>query len=171
MSRRRAAKVSLDWSYLREPSRGRPHEGSFYTFLRGGGASAGTGGEGEKGTQEVKGDLGGLIPSEGAYPPLLWLAFFSLLVAMLAAMILELITSSDFVTLTRGAEEIERFAESTNNRLKWRTRVSGWSFALGIYVFLVFVVLPSLVSLIGWWVYPLLIIPPALVYVVLRKWL
>jgi hypothetical protein len=81
----------------------------------------------------------GLLPDNAAYAPLLWLAYLGLLVSMLAALIsMELITSGVFVTLTKEAEDIESFSESTNNRLRWRTRVAGWAFALGVYLFVVF---------------------------------
>jgi hypothetical protein len=91
---------------------------------------------------------------------------------MLAALIsMELITSGVFVTLTKEAEDIERFSESTNNRLKWRTWIAGWAFALGVYSFVVFVALPPLVALIGTWAWAPFAVVPIVVCVALRKWL
>lgn len=114
----------------------------------------------------------GLLTSNAAYTPLLWLAFLGLLVSMGAALMsMELITSGVFVALTRGANEIEKFAESTNDRLKRRTRISGWCFALSLYMFVVFVVLPPLLSLVGWWAYLPFPILPLLVWFLLKRWL
>lgn len=114
----------------------------------------------------------GLLTSNAAFTPLLWLAFLGLLVSMGAALIsMELITSGVFVTLTREANEIERFAESTDKRLKRRTRISGWSFALSLYAFVIFIVLPPLLSLVGWWVYLPISILPFLVWLLLKRWL
>ena len=73
--------------------------------------------------------------------------------------------------MTKEAEDIERFSESTNNRLKWRTRVAGWALALGVYLFVVFVALPPLAAVIGAWAYPPFAVLPGLVYMALRKWL
>ena len=68
---------------------------------------------------------------------------------MLASLIsMEIITSGVFVTLTKEAEDVDRFSDATDNRLKRRTRISGWSFALGIYAFVLFVALPPLVPLL-----------------------
>ncbi len=113
-----------------------------------------------------------LLTSNAAFTPLLWLAFLGLLVSMGAALIsMELITSGVFVTLTREADEIERFADSTNDKLRRRTRISGWSFAISLYAFVVFVALPPLLSLVGWWAYlPFPILPP-LVWLLLKRWL
>jgi|SRR5215217_6086847 len=62
-----------------------------------------------------------LLLSEGSYQSLPWSAFFGLLVGLLAALIsIELTTFGVFVLLTEEAEEIERRAEGTNNRSKWR---------------------------------------------------
>lgn len=75
----------------------------------------------------------GLLTSNAVFTPLLWLAFLGLLVSMGAALMsMELITSGVFITLTREANEIEGFAESTDKRLRRRTRISGWSFALSL---------------------------------------
>jgi hypothetical protein len=63
----------------------------------------------------------GLLLSEGSYQSLPWSAFFGLLVWLLAALIsMKLTTSEFFVLLTEEAEEMERCAEGTNNRSKWR---------------------------------------------------
>jgi len=114
----------------------------------------------------------GLLTSNAAFTPLLWLAFLGLLVSMGAALIsMELITSGVFISLTREANEIERFAEGTDKRLRRRTRISGWSFALGIYAFVVFAGLPPLVSLLGSLAYVLFAVFPPLVWLLLKKWL
>lgn len=114
----------------------------------------------------------GLLTSNAAFTPLLWLAFLGLLVSMGAALIsMELITSRVFVTLTREADEIEEFAESTNKRLRRRTRISGWSFALSIYAFVIFAALPPLLSLVGWWAYLPFPVLPFLVWLLLKRWL
>lgn len=114
----------------------------------------------------------GLLTSNAAFTPLLWLAFLGLLVSMGAALIsMELITSGVFVTLTREANEIEKFAESTDKRLKRRTRISGWSFALSLYAFVIFIVLPPLLSLVGLWAYLPVPILPFLVWLLLKRWL
>jgi hypothetical protein len=114
----------------------------------------------------------GLLKSNAAFTPLLWLAFLGLLVSMGAALIsMELITSGVFITLTQEADEIERFAESTDRRLRRRTRISGWSFALGIYAFVVFVGLPPLVPQLGWLAYALFAVSLPLVWLLLKKWL
>lgn len=114
----------------------------------------------------------GLLASNAAYTPLLWIAFLGLLVSMGTALIsMELITSGVFVTLTREANEIETFAESTNKKLRRRTRISGWSFALSLYTFVIFVALPPLLSLMGWWAYLPFPILPLLVWFLLKRWL
>lgn len=114
----------------------------------------------------------GLLASNAAYTPLLWIASLGLLVSMGTALIsMELITSGVFVTLTREASEIETFAESTNKKLRRRTRISGWSFALSLYTFVIFVALPPLLSLVGWWAYLPFPILPLLVWFLLKRWL
>ena len=114
----------------------------------------------------------GILLSNQDYSFLLWFAYLGLLLSMLASLIsMELITSGVFVTLTKEAEDIERFSDATDNRLKRRTRISGWSFALGIYAFVLFVVLPTLVPLLGWQVFALFVVLPLSAWVLLRKWL
>lgn len=114
----------------------------------------------------------GLLPFNQDYSFLLWFAYLGLLLSMLASLIsMELITSGVFVTLTKEAEDIERFSDATDNRLKRRTRISGWSFALGIYAFVLFVALPPLVPLLGWQVSALFVVLPLAAWLLLRKWL
>ena len=114
----------------------------------------------------------GILASNAAYTPLLWFAFLGLIVSMGAALIsMELITSGVFVTLTREANEIERFAVSTDKRLRRRTRIACWSFALSLYMFVVFAALPPLLSLAGWGAYLFVPILPLLVWLLLKRWL
>ncbi|MDP9485082.1 MAG: hypothetical protein M3Q49_04700 [Actinomycetota bacterium] len=113
-----------------------------------------------------------LLASSAAFTPLLWFAFLGLLVSMGAALMsMELITSGVFVALTRGADEIEGFAESTNRRLRRRTRISGWSFALSLYALVIFVILPLMLPLVGLWAYLPVPTLPLLVWLLLKRWL
>jgi hypothetical protein len=107
---------------------------------------------------------GGVLPTEEAYAPILWLCCALLLFSMVASLrTMEGIITNVFTVLTnevpplkiRDGVEVEepedwkQLREREEKRLARRSRIASGSFLLGLGAFVVYVALPPLIGLLG----------------------